>query len=79
LTFSGTGASCIYPLLGVSLNNWNFLATDINETSLQYAKQNVKLNHWEDKIELRHVEEGKLLKGVVEPEERYFFCYYFIL
>jgi 23S rRNA A1618 N6-methylase RlmF len=51
------GASCIYPLLGVSTNDWNFIATDIDKNSLEYAKKNVSLNSWENKIELIHIDE----------------------
>ncbi len=34
----GTGANCIYPLLGVSEYHWQFVASDINETSLANAQ-----------------------------------------
>ena len=40
----GTGASCIYPLLGASRFGWKFLATDINEESLQEAQRIIDLN-----------------------------------
>lgn len=47
----GTGASCIYPLLGTTQRpSWRFVATDIDEKSLQYARENVALNHLEDRI-----------------------------
>jgi 23S rRNA A1618 N6-methylase RlmF len=53
----GTGASCIYPLLGVAMNNWNFIATDIDQDSLDYARKNISLNGWSDKIELVHIDD----------------------
>lgn len=34
----GTGANCIYPLLGASEYGWNFVATDINPASLGNAQ-----------------------------------------
>jgi len=41
----GTGASCIYPLLGCAQRQeWSFIATDIDQESLEYAMRNVKLN-----------------------------------
>ncbi|ETV98132.1 hypothetical protein H310_08875 [Aphanomyces invadans] len=49
----GTGASCIYPLLGHSLNQWNFIATDIDALSLRYATANVESNNLSHAI---HVE-----------------------
>ncbi|KZT09695.1 S-adenosyl-L-methionine dependent methyltransferase [Laetiporus sulphureus 93-53] len=47
----GTGASVIYPLLGCrSVPNWEFVATDIDEKSLQYARINVQQNHLDGRI-----------------------------
>lgn len=46
----GSGASCIYPLLGAKLNNWHFLATEVNDSSTSYAKENVKRNGLENNI-----------------------------
>jgi len=37
----GTGASCIYPILGSKTYQWHFTATDIDPKSIQYAKQNI--------------------------------------
>ncbi|KAK4171446.1 hypothetical protein QBC36DRAFT_295351 [Triangularia setosa] len=47
----GTGASCIYPLLGTTQRpSWSFVATDIDKKSLQYARKNVVMNDLEDRI-----------------------------
>ncbi|CAI2173816.1 17699_t:CDS:10 [Funneliformis geosporum] len=50
----GTGASCIYPLLGCTLNkNWAFLATgntDIDKKAVTYAKENVLRNNLDERI-----------------------------
>ncbi|KAA8895366.1 hypothetical protein FN846DRAFT_922368 [Sphaerosporella brunnea] len=41
----GTGASCIYPLLGCSLRpSWRFIASDIDEASLHSARNNIARN-----------------------------------
>lgn len=49
------GASCIYPLLGCATNsNWQFLGTDIDLRSIDYATKNVKRNHLEDRIKIQH-------------------------
>ncbi|MEJ5053790.1 23S rRNA (adenine(1618)-N(6))-methyltransferase RlmF [Sphingobacterium sp. MYb382] len=40
----GTGASCIYPILGQRINQWSFVATDIDESAVQAAQTNVKSN-----------------------------------
>ncbi|KAI5457102.1 hypothetical protein BGZ63DRAFT_83174 [Mariannaea sp. PMI_226] len=48
----GTGASCIYPLLGCAQRPWSFIATDIDEKSLTYAEKNVTLNNLQDRIKV---------------------------
>ena len=40
----GTGASCIYPLLGHSEYGWRFVATDINPASLANAQRILEAN-----------------------------------
>lgn len=41
----GTGASCIYPLLGCALYpNWRFLASDIDQRSIELCKKQIELN-----------------------------------
>ncbi|KAI9144299.1 ribosomal RNA large subunit methyltransferase F-like protein, partial [Paraphysoderma sedebokerense] len=49
----GTGASCIYPLLGCRLHpTWKFFATDISSQSISFAKDNITRNNLADKIHL---------------------------
>ncbi|KAK4233901.1 hypothetical protein C8A03DRAFT_38354 [Achaetomium macrosporum] len=48
----GTGASCIYPLLGTAQRPWSFVATDIDAKNLSYAKKNIRLNDLEERIRL---------------------------
>jgi 23S rRNA (adenine1618-N6)-methyltransferase len=51
----GTGASCIYPLLGCRLYaNWDFLATDSHAPSIEYAQANVCRNNFQDRIQVCH-------------------------
>lgn len=40
----GTGASCIYPLLGAKVAGWSFLATEIDGVSAEWAEKNVRSN-----------------------------------
>ncbi|KAF9986423.1 hypothetical protein BGZ65_007627 [Modicella reniformis] len=41
----GTGASCIYPLLGCTRNkNWKMVATEIDDRSIEFAHGNVTRN-----------------------------------
>lgn len=64
----GTGASCIYPLLGATQRPWHFLATgehsyassrdnahtaqDVDPESLEFARRNVSINGLEDRIRI---------------------------
>ncbi|MEQ1726797.1 MAG: 23S rRNA (adenine(1618)-N(6))-methyltransferase RlmF [Vicinamibacterales bacterium] len=40
----GSGASCIYPLLGASEYGWSFVATDSDLSSHRWARQIVRIN-----------------------------------
>ncbi|GLU02758.1 hypothetical protein SLE2022_199960 [Rubroshorea leprosula] len=52
----GTGANCIYPLLGASLLGWSFVASDMTDVALEWAERNVKSNpHISNLIEIRKV------------------------
>lgn len=57
----GTGASCIYPLLGARLNGWQFLATDIDGESVEIARENASRNGLENKIKGEPSRIGSLL------------------
>ncbi|KAJ0145664.1 hypothetical protein ACKLNR_005569 [Fusarium oxysporum f. sp. zingiberi] len=48
----GTGASCIYPLMGCTERDWDFIATDIDPKSLEYARKNVALNGLDNRIKV---------------------------
>lgn len=54
----GTGANCIYPLLGASLLGWSFAGSDVTDVALEWAKKNVDSNpHLADLIEIRNANE----------------------
>lgn len=66
----GTGATCIYPLLGVAEYNWDFVATDIDLDSLDTAQDIIDDNNYTDKIELRQqFNEEHILKGILEETD----------
>ncbi|KAI7887349.1 S-adenosyl-L-methionine dependent methyltransferase [Lichtheimia hyalospora FSU 10163] len=70
----GVGASCIYPLLGCARNpEWHFLGTDIDEASLNYAKENVEWNQLQDRISLRLNEKPDRI-FMLEDTRKYAFC-----
>ncbi|XP_028053594.1 U6 small nuclear RNA (adenine-(43)-N(6))-methyltransferase-like [Camellia sinensis] len=56
----GTGANCIYPLLGASLLGWSFVGSDVTDVALEWAERNVKNNpQISDLIEIRKVDNGE--------------------
>tara|TARA_R110002049_G_scaffold67310_9_gene174987 strand:- start:1899 stop:2753 length:855 start_codon:yes stop_codon:yes gene_type:complete len=68
----GTGATCIYPLLGAAEYNWNFVATDIDLDSLDTAQDIIDDNKLTSKIELRHQpKEEEILKGILNDDDSF--------
>lgn len=68
----GTGATCIYPLLGVAEYNWSFVATDIDLDSLDTAQDIIDDNNFDAHIELRQqFDEQNILKGILEEEDSF--------
>lgn len=50
----GVGANCIYPIIGVTEYDWNFIGSDVKEKSVESAKKIVESNpSLKDKIEIR--------------------------
>ncbi|KAG9288519.1 hypothetical protein G9A89_015725 [Geosiphon pyriformis] len=76
----GTGASCIYPLLGCTLNkNWKFIATDINKRLVKYAEANIIRNDLRDRVTMvLKTKESKLLLDEqleqITSSKRFSFC-----
>lgn len=67
----GTGANCIYPIIGSHCYQWNFIATDIDQLALENAKkissQNERLRN---KIEFRKQHnDNQIFNGVVSSRE----------
>ncbi len=66
----GTGANCIYPILGKQVYNWSFIATDIDQKSIFTAKKIVSKNKLNDNISFR-IQPNKLniLKGIIKKDD----------
>jgi 23S rRNA (adenine1618-N6)-methyltransferase len=68
----GTGATCIYPILGVAEYDWNFVASDIDLDSLDTAQDIIEDNNLGSKIELRQqIDENNILKGILKDEDSF--------
>ncbi|KAM3875239.1 RNA N(6)-adenosine-methyltransferase mettl16 [Diretmus argenteus] len=72
----GTGASCIYPLLGATMNGWYFLATEVDDICFDYATKNVEQNNLSDLIKVVKVPQKTLLMDALKEETAivYDFC-----
>ncbi|KAI5059362.1 hypothetical protein GOP47_0025681 [Adiantum capillus-veneris] len=68
----GTGANCIYPLLGAAIHGWHFIGTDATDTALEWAQWNVQQNsHLAGLISIRSVtDHSKRKHGVIDNEEK---------
>jgi 23S rRNA (adenine1618-N6)-methyltransferase len=65
----GTGANCIYPLLGASLFGWSFVGSDFTVVALEWAEKNVQSNpHFSDLIEIRDSKVPPQCSSVPEVE-----------
>ncbi|MBR9846601.1 MAG: 23S rRNA (adenine(1618)-N(6))-methyltransferase RlmF [Algicola sp.] len=66
----GTGASCIYPLLGYSEYKWNFIASEVDPLAFENAKDIVDKNNLNNHIDLRFQNDSQfILKGILQPSE----------
>ncbi len=69
----GTGASLIYPLIGVAEYGWNFTVTETDLVSLHHAEVNIDKNQGlKEKIQLRFQEDdSKILEGIINEQDKY--------
>lgn len=67
----GTGANCIYPLLGHSDYGWRFLGSDIDPVALESAAAIVRANGLTQAIELRRQPDAEhIFQGLLGTDER---------
>jgi 23S rRNA (adenine1618-N6)-methyltransferase len=69
----GTGASCIYPLLGHVDYGWSFVGSEVDATALASAREILAANPGRASgIELRlQSDPGRILKGIIQAGERF--------
>lgn len=67
----GTGATCIYPLLGQAEYKWNFIASEIDIQAIKSAEKIIAKNKLSQFITLRHQDnEQKILTGILKSNEK---------
>jgi len=69
----GTGASCIYPILGQREYGWHFVATDIDTHAIEAAKKIINANDGlSSTIKPRlQKETHNIFNGIIEPDDFY--------
>ncbi len=69
----GTGASCIYPILGARAQGWSFVASDIDPISIKSANANVKANKGLAKQITCRLQQNSdhIFAGIIQPNEYY--------
>lgn len=67
----GTGANCIYPIIGINEYNWNFIGTDIDQIAIDNAKKISEQNDClKGKIDLRFQNNPKdFFYGILKKDE----------
>jgi 23S rRNA (adenine1618-N6)-methyltransferase len=68
----GLGASCIYPIIGVTEYQWKFIGSDINPLSIESAQNIVNSNSsLKDKVECRLQNNPKnIFQGILSKTEK---------
>ncbi|WP_028240052.1 23S rRNA (adenine(1618)-N(6))-methyltransferase RlmF [Stutzerimonas azotifigens] len=68
----GTGANCIYPLIGQREYGWHFTGADVDPVALDSARAIVRANGLQRAIELRRQSDPRrIFAGVVADGERF--------
>jgi len=66
----GTGANCIYPLIGHQEYGWSFVGTDLDPQALRNARSIVEANHLTKAISIRRqASKSQIFSGVVHAGE----------
>lgn len=71
----GTGANCIYPILGSAIYDWSFVATDIDKKAIENCSKIIEANpKLIEAISLQQQTESRFIfKNIITPEDRFTF------
>jgi 23S rRNA (adenine1618-N6)-methyltransferase len=67
----GTGANCVYPIIGNSTYGWNFVGSDVDPVSIESAQKIITLNKsLNNAVTLRlQPHTTDIFKGIIKPDE----------
>lgn len=69
----GTGANCIYPLIGHKEYGWSFIGSEIDHIAIRAAKNLVEANSLGKFISIRKQDPDKILEGIIHLGEKFHF------
>ncbi|GAB2681165.1 23S rRNA (adenine(1618)-N(6))-methyltransferase RlmF [Aliiglaciecola aliphaticivorans] len=71
----GVGANLVYPIIGSQIYGWQFVGSDINDTSLQSAKRIISNNsNLKTHIKVRKQANGQhIFKGIIQGGDKFTF------
>jgi 23S rRNA A1618 N6-methylase RlmF len=71
----GTGANCIYPILGNTIYGWSFVGTDIDLKAIENCSKIIEANpKLIDAVSLQQQTESRFIfKNIITPEDRFTF------
>ncbi len=68
----GTGANCVYPLIGNAEYGWKFIGSDVDKVSIESAAKIVSENNLQTEIELRlQKSPSNIFKGIINPDDKF--------
>lgn len=67
----GTGANCIYPLIGHHEYGWTFVGSETDPYALRSAKNIIEANSLMKAITIRKQNTGRILEGVINKDEKF--------
>ncbi|UPO98838.1 23S rRNA (adenine(1618)-N(6))-methyltransferase RlmF (plasmid) [Cetobacterium somerae] len=69
----GTGANCIYPIIGSQTFSWNYTASDIDPKSIENAQKIIDSNeNLKNKVKLKlQKDRNHIFLGVIEKNDRF--------
>ena len=69
----GTGANCIYPIIGVSEYDWKFVGSEIDKEAFLSAKNNINSNQkLRENVVLRlQTSKRAIFKNIIQPEDTF--------
>lgn len=68
----GSGANCIYPLIGQAEYGWHFVGAELDASALAAAQVIIQSNRLEKTIQLRlQTQANHIFQGIIQPHERF--------